>query len=412
MASAVCWKCIKDKYLRDRVKREGKRLKCTECNRTLKGFTVEHLGEVLEPILYEHIEPGEQIPKLDDDDQAYYEQEGDDLLHWVQTVLGQDFDFDDEIVEAVIAAEHVDVRDGDIPFFDITANYEDRPPALDGYYAEWNYVLEELKHSRRFFNSSAQALFGRLFHDVETMRRFGKDSKPDKVVWEFPEGSMLYRARICGSSAQLNEFHAQPYETCGPPAAKNARAGRMNVEGVAVFYGATDQDTCLAEMRPALGGDTAIIALETTKPLRMLDFTRLEKSHGEGLSYFQPDFSEEVRRREFLRRLHTLISQPVVPGREEDYLITQTMAEYLAHIHQEPFDGIFFKSAQRAGGTNVVLFSDRNRQDASKNKFPLKYAPKSLKLFSTKEIQYKHSEKHFVEAGGEIKRTYVLSDDL
>ena len=113
-------------------------------------------------------------------------------------------------------------------------------------------------------------------------------------------------------------------------------------------------------MRPALGGDTALVELQTTKPLRMLDFTRLQKSHGEGLSYFQPNFTEEVERRAFLRRLHTLISQPVVPGREADYLITQTMAEYLAHVHQEPFDGILFKSVQRAGGINVVLFPERN----------------------------------------------------
>src|SRR6202035_2572480 len=112
------------------------------------------------------------------------------------------------------------------------------------------------------------------------------------------------------------------------PPADQARAGRMNVEGVVVFYGATDSETCVAEMRPALGGDTALIALQTTRPVRLLDFTRLEKSHNEGLSYFQPNFTAEVERLAFLRRLHTLISQPVVPGRESDYLITQTMAEY------------------------------------------------------------------------------------
>src|SRR5258708_5926999 len=111
-------------------------------------------------------------------------------------------------------------------------------------------------------------------------------------------------------------------------------------------------------MRPALGGDTAVIELQTTKPLRVLDFTRLQEPHGEGLSYFQPDFTAEVERRAFLLRLHTLISQPVVPGREADYLITQTMAEYLAHVHQEPFGGILFKSVQRAGGVNVVLFAE------------------------------------------------------
>lgn len=54
--------------------------------------------------------------------------------------------------------------------------------------------------------------------------------------------------------------------------------------------------------------------------------------------------SKGMPREAFLRKLHNLISQPVVPGHEADYLITQTMAEYLAHVHQPHFDGIMFKS--------------------------------------------------------------------
>jgi hypothetical protein len=186
----------------------------------------------------------------------------------------------------------------------------------------------------------------------------------------------------------------------------------MNVEGVVVFYGATDPETCLAEMRPALGGDTAVIELQTTKSLRMLDFTRLEKSHGVGLSYFQPDFTEEVERLAFLRRLHTLISQPVVPGREVDYLITQTMAEYLAHVHEEPFDGILFKSVQRAGGTNVVLFAERKPGAfPDKSTFPLNYVDGTFKLFSTEEIHYKHKQRRLTEHDGKVTMAYEWEDD-
>ncbi len=413
MASAVCWKCIEDVYLSNRVKREGERLRCSVCHETRKSFRVERLGEVLEPILREHIMTGRDIPMLDDDDHTYYEQRGDPLSYWVQTVLDQYFDFNDEIVDAVVAAEDVDVRDGDIPFFDSAADYESTPISLHEYYAEWDFVLQELKHSRRFFSSAAQALFGRLFHGIEAMKSFGEGAKQDEsVVWDLPEGSKLYRASTCDSSLRLNEFHAQPLKSVGPPPADQARAGRMNVEGVVVFYGATDPDTCLAEMRPALGGDTAMIELQTTKSLRMLDFTRLEKSHGVGLSYFQPNFNEEVERLAFLRRLHTLISQPVVPGREMDYLITQTLAEYLAHVHEEAFGGILFKSVQRAGGINVVLFAERNlRVSPGKSAFPLNYVDGSFKLFSTKEIQYKHRQRRLSEHNGKVTVAYEGEDD-
>src|SRR6266581_4948360 len=41
MASAVCWKCIEDLYLRDRVKREGERLKCSVCHKTRKSISIK-----------------------------------------------------------------------------------------------------------------------------------------------------------------------------------------------------------------------------------------------------------------------------------------------------------------------------------------------------------------------------------
>jgi hypothetical protein len=413
MCSAVCWKCFEDVYLSARAKREGERLKCSVCHKIRKGFTVERLGEVLDPVLREHIREGREIPTpgQGDDDRTYWVRQGDPLSHWVQVILDQSFGFNDEIVDAVVAAEDVDERDGDIAFFDSTADYESTPISLHEYQAEWEFVLEELKHSRRFFSSSAQALFGRLFHDIETMKSYNDDSSDEEnVVWNLPVGSKLYRARTCDSLTKLKDFYAEPLKHVGPPPSSQARAGRMNVEGVVVFYGAIEPKTCLAEMRPALGGDTALIELQTSKSLRMLDFTRLQKSHGEGLSYFQSNFTEEVERRAFLRRLHSLISQPVIPGKESDYLITQTLSEYLAHVHEEPFDGILFKSVQRAGGTNIVLFPERRTvASPGENMFPLSYVDESFKLFSTKKIRYTHEERHLFEYKGKV--TLAHEDD-
>ena len=127
--------------------------------------------------------------------------------------------------------------------------------------------------------------------------------------------------------------------------------------------------------------------MQTTKPLRLLDFALLERaSAGKALSYFQPDFAVQVEKRAFLlRNLHRLISQSVTPGREADYLITQTMTEYLAYLHQQPFDGILFQSVQREGGTNVVLFAD-----PTSKAFPLTYIDASVSLFATDDIKYTH----------------------
>ena len=106
------------------------------------------------------------------------------------------------------------------------------------------------------------------------------------------------------------------------------------------------------------------------------------------LSYFQPDFTDQVERGAFLRRLQNLILQPVVPGREMDYLITQTMAEYLGHVHHPKFDGVLFKSVQRSGGTNIVLFQNGD------GSFPLTYVNESFALFSTSSVEYKHHKRY------------------
>ena len=157
-----------------------------------------------------------------------------------------------------------------------------------------------------------------------------------------------------------------------------------------MFYGALESETCLAELRPNIGGEAAVITVRTTKALRLLDFTKIKDS-GRALSYFQPDFNEQAEKNIFLRQLGSLISQPVRPGRESDYLITQTMAEYLAHVHAKPFDGLLYKSVQKKGGTNIVLFP-RPKGDAD-NAFSIAYVADSIKFFETLAIEYEHFER-------------------
>ena len=396
MSSIVCWKCFDDTYLRKIVKKDGETLRCSVCHRTRKAFTVERLGELLEPILSEHIKRGRQIGDQEDG----YEQSGDPLSYWVQEVVGECYGLDQEIVEAVMDAEHVDPRDGDAAFFDDSENYESVGVSIREYLSEWRSVEKELKGARRFFSSHAKDFFDRLFRDVEKMETWSVEEKQyESVVRVFPNGSKIYRARKI-DRAQLEPFYKEPLRFVGPPT--SPLAGRMNVEGIVVFYGAMDFETCLAELRPPLGGMTALIAVETTTSLTLLDFTRLEKSW-RILSYFQPDFSAEAERNAFLRHLHTIVSQPVVPGRESDYLVTQTLAEYLAHVHKYPLDGILFRSVQRKDGINVVLFAKSDGDGkTSASRFPLKYVNDSFKVYSTKAIEYTHSEMPVIDWDGTV----------
>jgi hypothetical protein len=393
MAKAVCCNCIEDPHLSELIKEEGEKLRCTSCDESHHAaITIERLGQLMEPIMRQHYQLGEDVRTNGEDDKDYWEQEGEPMSDAVQTILGQYFGFENEIVDAIIDAEDCWPPSGDIPYWDSTNMYVPKRVQTAHYFEEWHYTLAELKHGRRFFSPAAQALFGRLFQGIEELQASTRRDRPAPVVRLVPTGKKIFRARVCSSRSQLKEIYSDPMKHVGPPPAEHARAGRMNAEGVTVLYGAEDVETCLAEMRPALGSEVVVIGLETTQPLRLLDFSRLEKARsGSAISYFQTDFTEQVERRTFLRRLHSLVSKPIVPGHEADYLITQTMGEYLAYVHDQPVDGIIFSSVQRAGGMNIVLFAQRDLWvDKPEEPFRVKYLADSIDLVSMTAISYTH----------------------
>jgi len=400
--SAVCWDCVDDEHLKAIIREKGEVQPCSECGTsTRKAFTAEDLAELLDPILQEHYAHGDEVQKFGDDDDHWWEQEGSPLSDIVQEALGEDLGFYDEIVDALIENDDARPQDGEEPFFSNEINYVDRPLAAYRLHGWWDFVEEDLKHNKRFFSSAAKELFDYLFSDVEARQYWDVAQKKDvTVVRELPEGFELFRARVCDSNDEVKNALKEPLKHIGPPPPVRARANRMNVDGVAVFYGALESETCLAELRPTIGGESAVITVRTTKALRLLDFTKIKDS-GRVLSYFQPDFNEQAEKNMFLRQLGRLISQPVKPGMEADYLITQTMAEYLAHVHAKPFDGLLYKSVQKKGGTNIVLFP-QPKGDAD-NSFPATYVAESIKFFVTWGIEYKHLQRWLgILADGEV----------
>ncbi len=431
---AICFKCIEDEILRATVKSEGEPLLCECCGKeNNNAFSYERLGEELEPVVREHFQPGPTVRKFYDDDQEGWEQEGDSLLDIVQMVLGQDVDDPDGLVSALMGAENVCPGDGEEVFYDDTQLYVSRKAMPHAWMAQWHYVRDELAHRRRFFSDGARALFDRLLEGVADLKFFDKDTDQWlPVVNELPVGTDVLRARVVRSDSELLAFVEASSRELGAPPPEKAPAGRMNAAGIAVFYGALDSDTCLAEMRPALGGRVLVGEFRTTRALRVLDFRRLEAARLAELSYFNSKYAEQRERAVFLRRLHGLISRPVTPGHEDEYLITQTLTEYLAHVHRPTFDGVIFQSVQRQEGANLVLFGrdgfeqvvDIAEDDEDKLPlftpsppgdepkqvllFPIEYVTDSAKLYVTRSIEYSHHELHF---SVDEKYLFVHDDD-
>ncbi|MGF6635486.1 RES family NAD+ phosphorylase [Paraburkholderia sp. MM6662-R1] len=398
MPDHICYECFDDEHLREMVRREGAIDECRVCEEQREGVSAERLGQILAPVMRDCLRLGDSVPDFGNDGRLYHRQLGDSLSHWVQEFLGQYFDFEREIVDAIVATDNWDLRGGEEPFWDDMQNYERVEYHAGDYHDRWKETLADVKHRRRFFSEKARQFFTELFDGVEDMYVPGKRRAP--VVRSLSAGKRLFRARVVTSASKLQEMLDDPLKHIGPPPPADARAGRMNAEGVSVFYGSRKEKTCLAEMRPAIGNDIALIELKTTRKLRVLDFSRLDEARSSrNLSCFQPDFQAESARRLFLRLLHALIAQPITPGRESDYLITQTMAEFLSHVTKPSFDGIMFQSAQQRGGTNVVLFPNAMANQAGEPQdLPLALTDGQVRLYTTQSIAYYHEQKHFYRA--------------
>lgn len=387
--TSVCIDCLEDQFLKKRAIRKRNLVECSECGDNNKpGLDLEDLVELLLPVLDSNFRAGDEEKIFDgqDDDNGRWEQQGQDLDDIVTEIFDRKYSFQDELIDKICSVGESEI-DGS-SYWDRGSYYTEIEPDDAPILQEWNTALRSLKHGQRFFSSAASSLFMRLFTNINSAVAYkGGDTQP--VVRRVPSGTAYFRARKCNNPATFAEMLVDPLKHVGAPPPQKARAGRMNADGIAVFYCSEDRDTCIAEVRPAIGEYVCSIKVLTTKVLRILDLTRMERVAAE-LSYFDPGFAEKSLLNRFVRHLHRLVSQPVVPEHEVDYLITQAMAEYLAHVHQPPLSGIAFSSPQHKGGLNVVLFARDARGRGQV--FPVEYEADSIEACHINEILYRHSK--------------------
>jgi hypothetical protein len=324
------------------------------------------------------------------------------------TVLGQQLECLEEIEATLVATDEPRTRTGEEPFFSSNASYVQSPVEYRAMIYKWKAIEQELKHQQRFFSQTAQKYFRQLFGRIEELQ----DGWSRPVVLVYSPKTELFRARALSTLASLEKICRSPGTELGPPPEELATAGRMNASGVSVFYGAFDLETCFAEMRPSLASHVLIGMFKTTQTLRVLDFSALAQAGpGQEPSFLDPEFNAKREADEVLRILHGLIARPVQPGAEaSEYIITQSIAEYLAYVQDPPLDGVIFDSVQRAGGKNIVLFSQYGRgellQDDYSKCFPVEYADKSIQLFRTKEIRYEPKNITLTEIDGKFHMDY------
>ncbi len=346
----VCHDCIGDSFLADEVKEKGSRGLCGYCGKRRKALTLEKLAERIHEVLKEHFRLSlNETP---------WRRSGYPVVDLIANMAGLDEEIADD-VRALLSEPHEyeAMTDGAENPYDSDAHYEELSPDEWGFHDTWEAFRSEIRSCARFFSTSAETALRDIFGDLSALKTFD-DQPVIRKISPDDEDRFLWRARTAQSSKELKAILSAPVCEIGPPTSRLAKGGRMNAPGIPVFYGALDEDTCVAEARAPVGSHVVVAKFEVLRPLRLLDFDSLTKIYVER-SHFDPTYASHVGRASFLRRLVREMSRPIMPGDEAfEYLVTQAVAEYLAHKVEPRLDGIIFHSSQTDGtGRNVVLFN-------------------------------------------------------
>ena len=237
----------------------------------------------------------------------------------------------------------------------------------------WERYEWSCKHQGRFFSSDLKGMLDELFKDMrsfldpaqdglfEDMR--SKGQSPFFSIIPGGELSVLYRARLAKTRDEALAFAKAPAIQIGSPPSVDAIPGRMNAGGISVFYGALSEKTCVAELRPRVGGLAVLGRFRVIRDLRLLDFTKFNE-HFLNESVFSANHDLRESKLAFLQEIGEIIGKPIQPHEELlDYVPTQVLAEYLRQEHD--LDGLIYPSAQHASNQDSADLDDSTRRSNS-----------------------------------------------
>jgi len=225
----------------------------------------------------------------------------------------------------------------------------------------WRRFVEFTRHETRYlFLAAPKAKTADNWDEIppaEMLDRLGEVILDSECIKPFAVGTRFTRAR----PHKKNRTLLSHQELGPPPTDKALYSNRMSPAGISMFYGALDAETAQAEVVAAHRKRPKAVTtgeFQTLRPLNLVDLVDLPAL---------PSLFNERRRHlrgpiRFLHDFATAIAEPVSVDAEEhiEYVPTQIVTEYIREVlparSGQPVDGILYRSAQREGGVNVVVF--------------------------------------------------------
>ncbi|RKI71692.1 RES domain-containing protein [Corallococcus sp. AB049A] len=361
----ICFHCVDDTYLKEEIKKHGKKKKCSYCEKQAQTYSLAEMASRIETAFEEHYYRTSDQPEgwessLMSDKESDYEwgRKGDPTAVAIMNAAEIPENAASDIQE-FLETKHYSRDDdiyGDETEFSSEAHYKERGPSDAHFREEWEKFERSLKTKARFFNSEGSAHLASVFEGIDLI----KSREGHSLVIEAGPGTphtAFYRARVFQSDTKLEEAISQPDKHIGPPPSEHATSGRMNAYGISVFYGASAPGTALAEVRPPVGSQVVVARFEITRTIRLLNLPALSDVVLYG-SPFDPTFARRRGRATFLKTLSARMTKAVMPDDERfEYLPTQAIADFLAADNNLSLDGIVFPSVQAGNkALNIILF--------------------------------------------------------
>lgn len=357
---SICHQCVGEKFISAMIKKKGSANdRCSYCRSRRKTISLPELAESMHTVF-----------------STYYRCRADEGLYPgysfgnpAEDIIAECLEVDEDIsaeIHEALKENYNDGFDGDVYSEDYV--YKEKTHSSEALDNKWEEIKKSLQNEARFFNNHVKDFFDKIFSGIETHRTQDGRNAVNYINNDMP----VFRARVFDSYDKVEEALQHPERHFGPPPHLLATSGRMNAQGIPVFYGASSPNIAIAEVRPAVGSLVVVAQFSPLKPLRILEISALDELSTIKNSLFDPQTAEKFATACFLRKLSRKLTLPV-SGKKTDteYLITQAISEYLSLSDIYKLDGISFKSTQQtyeknefSTPYNIVLF---NRSSAVLN---------------------------------------------
>lgn len=301
----VCPRCFENDGLQARIteiRPDKGRDRCARHPRS-KGVPIEYVAAIVEEVIRNNYGHGHYNNNTD-----YFD--GDDLTTIVEDVTGSvDYELAEAVARRLIEGDPT-YWEFEEPFFSDDATFvrlTDENLLFNEHNLQWEQFCRGIMHGRRFFNADAKGLLEAIFTGIHLQ----KSTTRRVPVYAIRPGDKLarvVRARVTSDAAERQKMLDAPALNLGPPPDRKRQPGRMNPSGIQAFYGAFDIDTCVAELRPAVGTIVASAEFEITEELWVLDMTQFTAPLKE------PNLFAKDHHRRVTMEVHAVIREGDLPA--------------------------------------------------------------------------------------------------